>query len=101
MSVVGVPGSPETVNGDVPVAWRKVREPDESNGHFPPPEPGGGCANGVQCDRDVPVSLPDGTRMYVGVYRLPASCDSAVPAILTWGPSGYARGGGPDPQAIR
>jgi uncharacterized protein len=55
MSVVGVSGSPETVNGDLPVAWRKAREP--------------------------------------------ASCKSAVPAILTWGPSGerrgYARGGGP------
>jgi predicted acyl esterase len=80
------------------VPWRPARDPDTSDGHFPPVEPGQYEVDGLVCTRDIAATLTDGTVIYVDQYRLEAGPER-LPVILCWGTSGkrrgYARGGGP------
>jgi uncharacterized protein len=71
------------------VVWRPARNPADSNGRFPPLNPGVDTAIGVPCERDVAVTLRDGITIYVDVYRFD---DGEVPAIVAWGFSGKRAG---------
>ena len=53
---------------------------------YPPPATRTVVENGIRKELDVPVSLRDGTIIYVDIYR--PDCASKVPAIVAWSPYG-------------
>jgi len=76
--------------GECDVLYRPSPEPVDPMkltldglGYYPPLNPRSYIENGVQIDQDVPVTLRDGTTLYVDIYR-PAGTETPVPALISW-----------------
>lgn len=70
----------------VPAGFKRAVPPESTNGRFPPVEPGSSVQAGIRIDRDVAVSMRDGTTIYVDVYRPDGQTD--LPVIVAWSPYG-------------
>ena len=68
------------------VLFKDTLRPEDSGGLFPPLEPGSTVVDGIQLDRDVPVTMRDGVTIYTDIYRPAGAID--VPAIVAWSPYG-------------
>lgn len=71
---------------EVEMAWKHGRDPKE--GRWPGRQIGviDKSEPGVVIERDVPVEMRDGVRVYVDIFRPDGA--SGVPVILTWSPYG-------------
>jgi predicted acyl esterase len=74
-------------SSDVEVVVREAKRIEDSDGKFPPLEPGTSVSNGIRVDRDVAVPLRDGITIYVDIYR-PAGIETDLPSIIAWSPYG-------------
>ncbi|NLY39526.1 MAG: CocE/NonD family hydrolase [Firmicutes bacterium] len=79
-------------NETIEVLYRKALPPEESGGRFPELNPGTSVEDGIINERDVGVTLRDGTVIYVDIFR-PEGAEG-IPAIVAWGPFGKRAGGG-------
>lgn len=79
----------------VEVVWREAKPVEEYGDRFPPTEPGVHVEDGIRYERDVAMTLSDGTTVYVDVYRPEGT--ERVPALVAWSPygkrEGYSTGG--------
>lgn len=84
---------PETSNAEVVDTFEKFSEAYQKtigfleSAEFGPPEPKSFLVqDGIICDQDVAIVMPDGVKLYADIYR-PESIDH-VPVILCWSPYG-------------
>ena len=68
----------------IEVLFRKAVPPEESRDKCPELSPGITVEDGIIIERDVPVTLRDGTIIYTDIYRPDGI--SKVPAIVAWSP---------------
>ena len=74
------------------VIFRKAKSKEEVKKEagerfsYPPPSPNTTVENGIRFDRDVAVTLRDGTIIYIDIYQPEGA--TKVPAIVAWSPYG-------------
>ncbi|MEU9348510.1 CocE/NonD family hydrolase [Streptomyces sp. NPDC048278] len=74
----------------ISVVWRDAVRPSQAPERYPSPQPGTEVVDGIRCDRDVAVTLRDGTVIYADIYR-PEGADT-VPTIIGWSQFGKRAG---------
>lgn len=71
---------------DAEILYVRAKSPDDFPKHYPPVNPGVRVDNGIVIERDVAVTLRDGTTIYTDIYRPEGAKDT--PAIVAWSPYG-------------
>lgn len=89
----------EFQNEKIEVIFRKLKPAEESEGRYPEFAPGVKVEDGIRYERDVAVTMRDGTIIYTDIYQPEGA--TGVPAIVAWSPYGkrafYAVGQGEMP----
>jgi predicted acyl esterase len=76
-------------NESVEVIFRKSQPLEKNRDRHPPLVPGVTVENGIRIERAVPVTLRDGVKIYVDIYR-PEGAGN-LPSIIAWSPYGKLR----------